>query len=231
MDDRGNNIVEGPPKWRWPLGGRPSDLQIGSHGGSPAGDSTVDRPEPARKPGLKVKPQAAGRIRLAGARPAQWKTLAVTVLVGAAFFFHALPQLVRMGGLVGIVDARGMIVDMLGVIPIVGGVDVVQTLVPAISGWLWQPLVVAFGAAVLRLVAISTARRDPLSALWIAGAALLVDLGTWLFMGLKLSGVAFTEVEGEALMTMLRVEGAALLILFFILAPTGKKRPGKTDAA
>lgn len=43
-------------------------------------------------------------------------------------------------------------------------------------------------------------------------------------------GAAWSPAEGAALITLLKVEGAVLLGLFFIMAPTGRRKPGETDA-
>lgn len=234
--DNRDDIVQGPPRrrWRWSRGER---LDLGD---LPRSGGTVEGPPPPRLPRLprlrlpRPVPRPAGARRKPAARraggPAEWKTLAINLVVGAAFLFHALPQLVRMGGTVGMVDARGMVVDLIGVVPVVAGFDIAQVLVPAVSGWLWQPLAVAFVGGVLRLFACNHAQKDPLQAIWIAAAATLLDLVTWLFIGLKLWGTAFTAVEGQALITLLKIEGAALFLLFCVMAPTGKKRLGQTDA-
>lgn len=231
--DNRNDIVQGPPKTRWPWS-RDERLDLGAP--RPSGGTIEGPPPPPRLPKLprlklpRSRPRAPRARATTGPAPAEWKTLAINLVVGAAFLFHALPQLVRMGGAVGMVDARGIAVDLIGVVPVVAGFDIAQTLVPAVSAWLWQPLAVAFVGGVLRLFACSHARRDPLQAIWVAIAAALLDLVTWLFIGLKLWGTAFTEVEGQALVTMLKIEGAALFLLFCVMAPTGRKRLGQTDA-
>lgn len=225
--DDPNSIVSGPPKWRWPWGRAP-DVAIGAQ--TRVSNSSVEAPEPARLPGFKrsTLPRFKRLYGQAGA-PAPWKRFLVTVVLLAACLFHALPHVARMGGLVNADDARGLLVSLADYIPIVGGFDAAQWLVPAASGWLWQPFAAAFGAVVLRLVALNVAGRDPIGAIWIGVVALIVDTATWLFMGMKLQG-AYTPAEAAALVTLLEVEAGALLVLFFILAPTGKKRFGRTDA-
>ena len=98
------------------------------------------------------------------------------------------------------------------------------------SAWFWQPLIPAFGADVLRLVALNTVRRDPIGAIWIAATALAIDAATWLFVGMRLADASYSPVESAALVTLLKVEGAPLLALFCLLAPTGQKKMGETDA-
>ena len=57
--------------------------------------------------------------------------------------------------------------------------------------------------------------------------ALAIDTATWVFVGTKLSGVAFSPEEGAALVTLLKVEGGVLLGLFFLLAPLAKRNSAK----
>jgi len=222
-NDDSDGIVSRPPRWQWPWE-RPREVRIGS--GPRIENSSVEAPELTRLPGFK-RPTLPRFQRLYGqtGAPAAWKRFLVTVVLLAACLFHALPHVARMGGLVSADDARGLLVSLADYIPIVGGFDAAQWLVPAASGWLWQPLVAAFGAVVLRLVALNVAARDPMGAIWIAFVALIIDTATWLFMGLKLQG-AYSAAEAAALIAMLKVEGFALLALFFLLAPLGRKPPG-----
>lgn len=77
---------------------------------------------------------------------------------------------------------------------------------------------------------MNRADRDPIGAIWIAATALVLDLITWLSIGLKRWGSAYSPAEGAALITLLKVEGAVLLGLFFLLAQTGRRKLGETDA-
>lgn len=219
MADDDNTIVSGPPKWRWPWR-RDPEIEIGSQTREP--DSPVASPERAR---MRLPRLRRGQSRVA---PPTWlASLLVTVVVLAAFVFHAAPHVARMGGMVGAQDARGLLVHLADFIPVFGDIDPARWLVPGASAWLWQPLPAAFGAAVLRMVALNTAGRDPVLAIWIAAVALAVDTATWLLMGLKLEG-AYSATEAETLVALLRVEGVTLLVLLILLAPTGKKRSGQT---
>lgn len=226
-NDDSDGIVSRPPRWQWPWG-HPRDVRIDS--GPRVENSSVEAPEAPRFPGFR-RPTPPRFQRLSGqaGAPAPWKRFLVTVVLLAACLFHALPHVARMGGLVSAADARGLLVSLADYIPIVGDFDAAQWLVPAASGWLWQPLAAAFGAVVVRLVALNIAWRDPTGAIWIGFVALIIDTATWLFMGLKLQG-AYSPAEAAALVTLLKVEGGALLVLFILLAPLGRKRPGQTKA-
>lgn len=79
-------------------------------------------------------------------------------------------------------------------------------------------------------MALDTAVRDPIGKIRMAATALAIDTAAWVFVGMSLSGVAFSPEEGAALVTLLKVEGGVLLSLFFLLVPGGKRKPGETDA-
>ncbi len=83
---------------------------------------------------------------------------------------------------------------------------------------------------ILRLIALNAAKKDPLSAIWIAAAALAVDAATWLFVGLTLWGSAFSAIEGEAVIALLKLEAGALVVLFVLLRRSGRFRAGRNDA-
>lgn len=249
-DHRNNDIVSKGGGFRWPWD-RAQDVNIGS--GARTENSTVNLGSPARVQNSTVNLGATDRVenstvdaepsgrsrraerrRKRATRPYQssgatgLRSLAVTVVVMAAFVFHAFPHAGRMGGTVSPNEVRGFLVAVGSFLPVIGDVDLARWLVPAASAWLWQPFAAAIGAGVLRMVSLNTAQRDPLAAIWIAGAALLIDAATWLFMGLKLWGEAYSAVEGEALITLLKIEAGVLLALFFLLAPTRKKRLDQT---
>lgn len=235
-------IVSGPEKWRWPWS-RAQDVNIGSAtrtqnstvnlgSGARAENSTVDNARPSGMPRFKARvprlPNLPGVGRpQAGAAPAGWKRLLVTIVVLPAFLFHIAPQIAR---LVGVDDARELLAWLFGRLPVIDDFDPARWLTPAAAAWMWQPIVAAGGAALLRLVALNTARREPLGALWIAFIALVIDAATWVFMGLKLQGEAFDVAQAEALITLLKVEAAALFVALVILAPLGRRRLGQTDA-
>lgn len=80
-----------------------------------------------------------------------------------------------------------------------------------------------------RLVALSTAGRDPVGGIWMAATALAIHTATWVFVGMRLSGDAFSPEERAAPVTLLKVEAGVLLGLFFLLAPRGRRRPGEVD--
>lgn len=80
-----------------------------------------------------------------------------------------------------------------------------------------------------RLVALDTAGRDPVGGIWMAATALAIDTAARVFVGIRLSGAAFSPEEGAALVTLLKVEAGVLLGLFFLLAPRGRRRPGEVD--
>jgi hypothetical protein len=148
----------------------------------------------------------------------------------AAFVFHALPHAAQSIAGLSPNAVRGLLAAMGGFIPVFEDFDAARWLVPAASAWLWQPFFAVLLAGLLRIAALNTAKRAPLAAIWAAAAALLVDAATWMFVGLRLWGDAYSAAEGEALIALLKVEAGALLVLFFLLAPTGKKRLGQTEA-
>lgn len=226
MNDDRNSIVQGPPKFRWPWA-RGSDLDIGASPRGPHGDSTVAKAARTPPAARRRLPRLADGPRMS-APSVQVRSLPVQVVVLVALVYHLLgPGAAFLTG--GDIGARGLLTLADSLIPPIFGFDVSRWLIPGAAAWMWQPLLAVGGAALLRLTALNTAGRDPLGAIWIAVAAAIVDLATWLFVGLKLWGTAFTPEEGQALITLLKVEGGTLLALFFILAPRGKKRLGETD--
>lgn len=237
-DHHNNSIVSGPPKWRWPWD-RARDVDVGSPspnrldlggvrpavGTSPVAATTTPAAPMAKTPG-KARMPRLDRASV-GSGPAAWKQLLATAIILVALIYHAAPQVSR---LIGADEARLFLTWLADRIPTVGKVDAGHWLGPGAAAWMWQPIVAAGGAGLLRLAALNTARREPIGALWLAFFAFVIDAATWVFMGLKLQGQAFDGAEGDALMTLLKVEGAVLLVAFFVLAPTGKKRLGQTDA-
>lgn len=231
-------IVSGPEKWRWPWS-RAQDVNIGSAtrtqnstvnlgSGARSENSTVDNARPAGMPRFKGRINLPSVARLqGGAAPAGWKRLLVTVVVLPALLFHIAPQIAL---LIGPDDAREFLAWLFGRLPVIDDFDAARWLTPAAAAWMWQPIVAAGGAGLLRLVALNTAKREPVGALWIAFLALVIDAATWLFMGLKLQGQAFDAAQAAALVTLLKVEAAALFVAFVVLAPTGRRRLGQTDA-
>lgn len=252
-DHRNNDIVsKGGGGFRWPWDGA-QDVNVGS--GSRTENSTVNLGSKARVQNSTVNlgstdrvenstvgAESSGRSRRAerrrrrGAQTDQasegggWRSFLVTVLITAALVFHALPHAAQSIAGLSPDAVRGLLGVIGGGLPQIGDFDAARWLVPAASAWLWQPFAAVLGAGVLRVIALNAARGNPLSAIWIAAAALLIDAATWLFVGLRLWGDAYSATEGEALITLLKVEAGALLVLFFILAPTGKKRLGETIA-
>lgn len=252
-DHRNNDIVsKGGGGLRWPWD-RAQDVNIGSGArtenstvnlGSAARvqNSTVNLGSMARVENSTVDAEPSGRSRRAERRleratrpgedaaPARWRGLIATVVILAAFVFHAVPQAGRLGGTVSPNEVRGFLVAIGSFLPVVGDFDLARWLVPAASGWLWQPFAAVIGAGVLRLAALHTAQRDPLAAVWIAGAALLVDAATWIFVGMAAWGEAYSAVEGEAVISLLKVEAGALLVLLFLVRRSGWSRSGRGDA-
>jgi hypothetical protein len=252
-DHRNSDIVsKGGGGFRWPWTGG-QDVNIGS--GSRMENSTVNLGSPARVQNSTVNlgstervgnstvdAEPSGRARRAERRrkraarlnrssgDAGWRGLVVTIVVMAAFAFHAIPHAARLGGTISPDEVRGFLVSVGGFLPVIGDVDLARWLVPAASAWLWQPFAAVIGAGVLRMVSLNTAQRNPRAAIWIAGAALLVDAAAWVFMGLRLWGEAYSAFEGEALITLLKVEAGALLAMFFLLRPGRGKRPEQADA-
>ena len=251
-DHRNSDIVsKGGGGIRWPWD-RAQDVNIGS--GSRTENSTVNLGSPARVQNSTVNAGAAERVENStveaessgGARRAErrrtralrsdaradggWRGFVVRVVVMAALLFHAFPYGAQAIGELSPDAVRGLLALIGSALPQIGDFDAARWLVPAASAWLWQPFAAVLGAGLLRAIALNTARRDPLSAIWIAAAALAVDAATWLFVGMRLWGEAYSAAEGEALITLLKVEAGALLVLFFLLAPTGKSRRGQTVA-
>jgi hypothetical protein len=104
------------------------------------------------------------------------------------------------------------------------------TVAQAVQAWSWQPLAVTGIGVAVRLWALRTASRDPIQAIWIAVLALGLDLITWLTLGLKAGGGAYTPDQAQALILLLKVEGGLLLGLFGLIAPRGARKLGETDA-
>lgn len=228
MDDKRNNIVDGPPKFSWPWK-RGTDLDIGSRGGSLFGDSTVD--QPARAPKVqRARARRATQPATTSSSAAPWyKALPVQIVLFLALAYHLLgPGAALLTS--SDVDARGLLTLVDTLLPSIAGFDVSRWVIPGAAAWMWQPILPFVAATVIRMTALNTAQRDPLSAIWIGVFAAAIDTVTWLFIGLKLTGIQFSAEEADALITLLKVEGGALLVLFFILAPTGKRRLGQTDA-
>jgi len=251
-DNPGNNeIVSRGGGFRWPWSGA-QDVNIGSGSrtenstvnlGSSARiqNSTVNLGSMARVENSTVDGEPSGRSRRADRRREQatrldgdadvagWKSFVVTVVVLAALVFHALPHVGRFGGM-SPGEMRALLALVGAYIPVIGDFDAARWLVPAVAGWMWQSVVAGIGAGILRLIALNAAKKDPLSAIWIAASALAVDAATWLFVGLTLWGSAFSAIEGEAVITLLKVEAGALLVLFVLLRRSGRRRPGRHDA-
>lgn len=250
-NNRNTDIVSRGGGFRWPWGAG-QDVNIGSGARTENStvnlgsrtrvqNSTVNLGSTARVENSTVDAEPSGRSRRADSRReaapavdgeagvAGWKSFIVTAVVMAALVFHAAPHIGRFGGL-SPVEMRAFLALVGAYVPVVGDFDVARWLVPAVAGWMWQPLAAGIGAGALRLVALNTAKTDPLSAIWIAAAALAVDAATWLFVGLTLWGSAFSATEGEAVITLLKVEAGALVVLFFLLRRSGRNRPGRNDA-
>lgn len=250
--DRNKDIVSrGGGGFRWPWDGG-KDVNIGSGSrienstvnlGASARvqNSTVNLGSTARVGNSTVDAEPSGRTRRADRRREQaeqpdgdagvvgWKSFIVTAVVMAALVFHALPHVGRFGGL-SPVEMRAFLAMVGAYIPLIGDFDAARWLVPAVAGWMWQPLAAGIGAGILRLVALNAAKRNPLSAIWIAAAALAIDAATWLLVGLTLWGAAFSAAEGEAVIALLKVEAAALVVLLFLLRRSGRSQPGRNDA-
>jgi hypothetical protein len=250
----GNNeiVSKGGGGIRWPWDSA-RDVNIGS--GSRTENSTVNLGSPARVQNSSVNTGSTDRVEnstvgggsSAGSRRAEqrrarharsdeapestgWRGFLVTVVVMAAFVFHALPHAAQSIAGLSPNAVRGLLAAMGGVIPVFEDFDAARWLVPAASAWLWQPFFAVLLAGLLRIAALNTAKRAPLAAIWAAAAALLVDAATWMFVGLRLWGEAYSAAEGEALIALLKVEAGALLVLFFLLAPTARKQRGRHDA-
>ncbi|ATQ44505.1 hypothetical protein [Caulobacter mirabilis] len=225
MIDDDRNIVSGPPRrwrWSWPRArARDLDLDLGTGPRRTAG--IVDVAPRSRPAQGKTRPARASR------RPPRfdlqqaplavpWKRWPATAVILAALFFHAAPHLALIGSALSAEDARLLIYEGVHLIPWIGELEPERWLAPAASAWLWQPIAVVAAAALIRFVALSMAGRYPLGAVWVAVLALAVDGVSWLHRGLSLWGVAYTPAEGEALLTLLKVEGGALVILLFLFS-------------
>lgn len=227
-DRKPNSIVTGPAPWRWPWDSG-TDLEVGAKahdaiGGAKArpGDSAVAKPGAAAAPVQQLRvARPDNGIHVAARAGPNLRSWPVRFVVFAALLYHLLGP-----GLAFVTTsdegARALLTMLRGFMPDILGFDVARWIFPGAAAWMWQPVIATGGAALLRLTALNTARRDPLGAVWIAVAALAVDAATWLFVGLKLADTAFSAGEAHALITLLKVEGATLLVLFFLLAPRGK---------
>lgn len=58
-----------------------------------------------------------------------------------------------------------------------------------------------------------------------------IDAVTLVFMGLTLQGQAFSPAEPAMLIILIKVEGGALLTVFFTPAPRRKWKSDETDAS
>lgn len=212
-------LISGPPTWRWPWS-RARDVEIGTH--VPRPTVSVEAPA-AAAPGA-PRPQQIG-VEAPG--PAGWKVLLVRLALGAAVLYHLAPQI---GRVVGPGNARRLLTVLGEQMPLVMDVDVGRWFALGAAGWLWQPFLAGMAGVFLRVAAYNTARRHPQGAIWIAAAALIIDAATWVFMGLKLSGDAWSPAEGAAVTTLLKVEATVLFGLFCLLASTDRKQRGETNA-
>lgn len=149
--------------------------------------------------------------------PRSWKPWIIGPVVLAFALFHVAPHLADLIGEPRAVLAR------LTMLPFG------ETLRDATGGWLWEPLWVGLGAMALRLRALQRMVRDPPSAVMMALIAAVFETAFWIFMGLKKTG-AYSPAEASALILMLKIEGGAILGLFLLFAPLGKRKFGETDA-
>ncbi|MDB5468808.1 MAG: hypothetical protein JWR84_368 [Caulobacter sp.] len=149
--------------------------------------------------------------------PLGWKPWVIGPVVLAFALFHVAPHLADLIG-----EPRTVLAG-LRVLPFG------DTLRNAASGWLWEPLWVGLGAMALRLRALQRMFRDPPSAVMMALIAVVFETAFWLFMGLKKTG-AYSPAEASALILMLKIEGGAILGLFLLFAPLGRRKLGETDA-
>ena len=223
--DQRDPLISGPERWRWPWD-RSKDVHIGDR--TRVSSDAVDQPAGLRMPRIQVGP-ARGLQRVFGesGAPSAWRVMIVRLAIIAAIGYHAAATL---AWITGAEDGRAILAVLGKLIPHIGGVDVGHWLALGGAAWSWQPKIAIVSALLLRMVAFNAARRDPIGGIWMAATALTVDTATWVFVGLKLSGVAYSPVEGVALITLLKVEAGVLLGLFFILAPTGRRKLGETDA-
>ena len=151
-----------------------------------------------------------------GAR-SSWKPWIIGPVVLAFALFHIAPHLATLIG-----EPRAVLAG-LRVLP--WG----ETLQNAAGGWRWEPVWVALAAMALRLRALQRMFRDPPQAVMMALIAAIFEAAFWIFMGLKKTG-AYSPAEASALILMLKIEGAAILGLFLLFAPIGRRKPGETDA-
>lgn len=224
MNSDRDPLISGPPKFKWPWD-RAKDVNIGE--GARAPSDSIDQPAGFRMPAFKTPAGVGFRRPGQTDAPAGWRVLLVRLAIIAAIAYHGAAGL---AWITGPDDARGILTFLGNLIPDIAGIDVGHWYALGGAAWLWQPKTALVGAFALRLVAFNTARRDPVGGIWMAATALAIDTATWVFVGMKLSGVAFSPEEGAALVTLLKVEGGVLLALFFLLAPGGQKKPGGTDA-
>lgn len=150
--------------------------------------------------------------------PLSWKPWVIGPVVLAFALFHVAPHLADLAG-----EPRAVLAGFKGALPFG------DTIAAAAAGWLWEPVWVWLGAMALRLRALQRMFRDPPGAIMMALIAAAFEAGFWIFMGLKQTG-AYTPAEAAALILLLKIEGAAVLGLFFLFAPTGKRKLGETDA-
>lgn len=150
--------------------------------------------------------------------PLSWKPWVIGPIVLAFGLFHVAPHLADMAG-----EPRAVLGGLFGPLPYG------DTLSNAAAGWLWEPVWVWLGAMALRLRALQRMFRDPPGAIMMALIAAAFETGFWIFMGLKQTG-AYSPAEASALILMLKIEGGVVLGLFFLFAPTGRRRLGETDA-
>lgn len=212
-------LISGPPTWRWPWS-RGRDVEIGVR--APRPTVAIEAPTPG-----KLKAPRQQQIGVEAPGPAGWKVFLVRLALGAAVLYHLAPQI---GRVVGPDNARSLLTFLGERMPPVLDVDIGRWFALGAAGWLWQPFLAGMAGVILRIVAYNAARRNPQGAIWIAATALAIDAATWVFMGLKLSGDAWSPAEGAALTTLLKVEAAVLFGLFCLLALTGGKKLGETDA-
>lgn len=225
MNSDRDPLISGPERWRWPWD-RAKDVHIGDR--ARVSSDAVDRPDGFRLPRIRVGP-ARDLQRVFGERgaPAAWRVMVVRLAVIAAVAYHAAAGL---SWVTGPEDARVTLAFIGKLVPHIGGVDVGHWLALGGAAWSWQPKAAVVGALLLRLVAFNTAARDPIGGIWMAVMALAIDAATWVFVGRNLGGMAYSPAEGAALVTLLKVEAAVLLGLFFLLSPAGRRKLGETDA-
>lgn len=191
-------------------------------------DPIVDGPEPGPPERLRdglgrsVNDETAGRpdpppVPKAPRVPAGWRPWVIGPVVLALALFHIAPQLAHLLG------PAHQVLGGLTVLPLG------DTLSDAARGWLWEPLWVALGAMALRLRALQRMFRDPPSAVVMALIAAVFEGAFWVFMGLKRTG-DYSPAEAAALILMLKIEGGAILGLFLLFAPLGRRKLGETDA-